>query len=74
MLGQAVVGIAAIAKEVEVSQQAIYRIKDDPAGVGGMRRNAGVPHRRHAHFDCLLAGTPGIAHCSFYSPRALREG
>jgi hypothetical protein len=32
MLGQAAVGIAAIAKEVGLSQQAVYRIKDDPAG------------------------------------------
>jgi DNA-binding phage protein len=31
MLGQAAVGIAAIAAEAGLSRQAVYRIKDDPA-------------------------------------------
>jgi DNA invertase Pin-like site-specific DNA recombinase len=32
MLGQAAVDIAGIAQEVGLSRQAVYRIKDDPAG------------------------------------------
>jgi DNA invertase Pin-like site-specific DNA recombinase len=32
MLGQEAVGVAQIAKETGLSRQAVYRIKDDPAG------------------------------------------
>jgi putative DNA-invertase from lambdoid prophage Rac len=32
MLGQEAVGVAQIAKEIGLSRQAVYRIKDDPAG------------------------------------------
>jgi Helix-turn-helix domain of resolvase len=46
MLGQEVVGIAAIAKQTGLSRQTVYRIKDDPAGAEAALADVSAPTQR----------------------------